>query len=266
MRSRSQDWLRTVLEADGLSDYRETAHHHHRVDWVGRSVSALSMAAVGFVVVAAGIGMARARPAVTAEVEQLRIRVEAEQLLTGAAETEYLAARAALRQTQDAVRPDLDGALAAALDTQGLAAGFVALAGPGVVLTLDNAKQPSFEGTVDLGRLIDRDVQHAVNGLWEAGAEAIAVDGIRLTNRTAIRNAGNTILVDYKPVSTPIRITALGDAKRMTAAFRATTEWDELTALHDQYGVRWSFSPHTRLAVPAGASMLPTIAQTEGAA
>lgn len=265
MRSRSQDWLTTVLEADGLSDYRETATHHHRVDWVGRTVSAASMAMVGFVVVAAGIGMAQSRPAVTEEVERLRQRVETEQVRTAAVEAEYLAARRALRETQDAVRPDLDGALAAALDEQGVAAAYVALRGPGVVLTLDNAAKPSFEGTVDLGRVIDRDVQHVVNGLWQAGAEAIAVDGIRLTNRTAIRNAGSTILVDYKPVSAPIRITALGDAKALGAAFRETSEWDELTALHDRYGVRWSFTSHARLVVPAGASALPAMAQAEGA-
>lgn len=264
MSLQSRDWLGLVLNADGLSDYRDTAQHHHRVDWVGRTFSVLSMATVGFVVVAAGIGMAQSRPQVTVEVEQLRARVAAEQLRTASVEAGYLNARAALRATQDAVRPDLDGALASSLDTQGVAAAYVGMRGPGVVLTLNNAKKPTFVGTTDLGRLIDRDVQHAVNALWAAGAEAVSIDGIRLTSRTSIRNAGNAILVDYKPVSTPIHITALGSSKLIAQRLSDSPEWDELTALHDRYGVRWSLTTHSRLIVPAGASTLPTLAQAEG--
>jgi len=71
-----QDWLRLVLEADGLSDYRDTAQHRHHVDWVGRALSAISMGTVGFIVVAAGIGIAQSRPQVTAEQDELRARFQ----------------------------------------------------------------------------------------------------------------------------------------------------------------------------------------------
>lgn len=264
-RELQQDWLRLVLEADGLSDYRDTAQHHHRVDWVGRTLSALSMGVVGFIVVAAGIGIAQSRPQVTAEQDELRARVVAEQKRTSEVEADYLAARANLKHTQAAVRPDLDGALAASLDTQGVAAGFVAMRGPGAVLVMDNAKTPTFAGTTDLGRVIDRDVQHAVNGLWAAGAEAISIDGIRLTGRTSIRNAGNAILVDYQPVSVPLEIRALGNARMLSRKFHALAEWDELVQLRDRYRIQWSFTTQQRLNVPAGTSMLPTLARAEGA-
>lgn len=260
-----QDWLRLVLEADGLSDYRDTAGHHHRVDWVGRALSALAMGAVGFIIVAAGIGIAQSRPQVTAEQDELRARVIAEQQRTAVVESNYLAARASLKETQAAVRPDIDGALAAALDAQGVAAGFVAMRGPGVTLVLHDAKEPTFSGTTDLGRVIDRDVQHAVNGLWAAGAEAISIDGVRLTNRTSIRNAGTTVLVDYQPVSSPIEIRALGNPRTLPNRFRADPEWSELVALRDRYGIRWSFTTHNRISVPAGTSTLPTLARAEGA-
>jgi len=260
-----KDWLRLVLDADGLSDYRDTAMHHHRVDWLGRALLLVSMATVGFIVVAAGVGIAQSRPQVTAERDHLRASVVAEQKRAAQAESQYLAAQAALRSTQDAVRPDLDGALAASLDAQGIAAGFVAMRGPGVLLVLDDAKQPTFSGTTDLGRVIDRDVQHATNALWAAGAEAISINGIRLTARTSIRNAGNAILVDYQPVSTPIEIRALGNTKSMSTRFRTLAEWDELAQLRDRYRVQWSFTTHTRLGVPAGTSTLPTIAHAEGA-
>lgn len=260
-----QDWLRLVLEADGLSDYRDTGEHHHRVDWVGRTLSAVAMGAVGFIIVASGIGIAQSRPQVTAEQDELRARVVAEQQRTAAVETAYLAARADLKDTQEAVRPDIDGALAASLDAQGVAAGFVAMRGPGITLVLQDAKKPTFSGTTDLGRVIDRDVQHAVNGLWASGAEAISVDGVRLTNRTSIRNAGTTVLVDYQPVTSPIEIRALGNAQKLSNRFRANPEWSELVALQDRYGIRWSFTTHSRIGVPAGTSTLPTLARAEGA-
>lgn len=258
-----QDWLRLVLEADGLSDYRDAAVRT-RVDWLGRTLSLLSMAAVGFVVVAVAIGIGRSRPQVTAELDQLRTRVAAEQQRAGVVEAAYLAARAELKATQEAVRPDIDGALAAALDTQGIASAFVGMRGPGLVLVMDDAQRPAFSGTTDLGRVIDRDVQHAVNALWAAGAEAVSVDGIRLTSRSSIRNAGSAILVDYKPVSTPIEIRALGGARSMLARFKQLAEWDELGQLRDQYGVQWSLTVHSRLSVPSGTSTLPTLANTEG--
>ena len=261
-----QDWFRLVLDTDGLSDYRDTAEHRHRVDWIGRALSLISTAAVGFVIVAAGIGMAQSRPQVTAARDQLRVSVLAEQARTNLVETEYLAARAALKATETAIRPDIDGALAAALDAQGIASGFVAMRGPGMLLLLNDSRQPQFSGTTDLGRVIDRDLQHAINGLWAAGAEAISIDGIRLTNRTAIRNAGNAILVDYQPISLPIEIRALGNAKRMNTQFRQGTEWDELVQLRDRYRIRWTLTTHKRLAVPAGTSILPSLAQAGGAA
>jgi uncharacterized protein YlxW (UPF0749 family) len=260
-----QHWLGLVLDADGLSDYRHTDQHRHRVDWLGRSLSAVSMGLVGFIVVAAAIGLAQSRPQVTRQQDQLRASVVTEQQRTAQVEADYLAARASLLETQDAVRPDIDGELVASLDAQGIAAGFVAMRGPGVLLVLDDARQPTFSGTTDLGRVIDRDVQHAVNALWAAGAEAISIDNIRLTNRTSIRNAGNAILVDYQPVSAPIEIRALGNASSMSSRFRALPEWEELLQLRDRYGVQWSYTTHPRLAVPAGTSVLPTMARAEGA-
>ncbi len=258
------DWLRAILEADGIVEYRgRTAH---RVDWVGRALSVLSMTLVGFVVVSAGIGIARSRPQITAEQDALRARVAAEQVRTAAVEQAYAQAQADLLATQQLVRPDLTGSLASSLDTQAMAAGFRALRGPGVLLTLEDAAHPTYAGTTNLGRVLDRDVQHAVNGLWQAGAEAIAVNGIRLTTRTSIRNAGSAILVDYKPIAQPVRITALGSGTQLLARLRRTAEWQELGQLRDQYRIRWSASAQRALNVPAASSALPTVAHPGGTA
>ena len=261
-----QDWLRAILEADGIAEYRDAPRHAHRVDWMGRAMSIVSTAVVGFVIVSAGIAIARSRPQISAEQDALRRRVVVEQARTAAVERLYARAEADLAATQAAVRPDLTGSLAKDLDVQAMASGFRAVQGPGLMLTLEDSARPTYSGTTNLGRVIDRDVQHAVNGLWEAGAEAVAVNGIRLTSRTSIRNAGIAILVDYKPISEPVRIAAIGDGARLLAAFRATSEWQELVQLRDRYRIRWSTAVQRTIRVPAGSSALPTLAIPGGSA
>ena len=57
-------------------------------------------------------------------------------------------------------------------------------------------------------------MRSVVNELWSDGAEAIAVNGIRLTPTSAIRFAGDAVLVDFQPITSPYRIDAIGDADR----------------------------------------------------
>lgn len=56
----------------------------------------------------------------------------------------------------------------------------------------------------------DTDLQLAANALWQAGAEAITINGQRLTATSRIRQAGEAILVDIRPVASPYRIDAIG--------------------------------------------------------
>src|SRR4029453_5737827 len=56
----------------------------------------------------------------------------------------------------------------------------------------------------------DSDLQLACNALWSEGAEAIAVNGQRLTATSTIRQAGEAILVDFRPVTTPYEVVAIG--------------------------------------------------------
>lgn len=258
------DWLQLVLHVDERSEYSDVRTHRHRVDWLGRTTSFLSMTAVGFVVIAAALGIASSRPAVEAATKALRNRVESAQAAAAVAERNYRDARQQLKLTQDAVRPDIGGELAQALDVQTVASAYVGVSGPGVVLTLDNASKPTFSGTTDLGQVIDRDLQHAVNGLWQAGAEAVSVNGVRLTGRTSIRNAGATILVDYRPVTAPYRIEAVGDAPRLLKLLKQTAEWNELQTLRDRYRIRWGIAADQQLQLAAGASTLPNQAIAGG--
>jgi uncharacterized protein YlxW (UPF0749 family) len=71
---------------------------------------------------------------------------------------------------------------------------------------------PPENGGDNLGRILDRDIQSVVNEFWAAGAEAVAIDGQRLGPTTSIRSAGQAILVDFRPVTNPYLIEAIGPA------------------------------------------------------
>ena len=170
------------------------------------------------------------------------------------------------------VRREIDNAQAAALSRQSqtlladelsrleLAAGTVPVTGPGLVLTVDDAaveagvKNPNVDplaSTVpDKGKVIARDLQIIVNGLWQAGAETISVNGHRLTSRAAIRFAGAAILVDYRPLTRPYVITAIGDPSSLSADFAAGDGGSYLQSLEANYRIRGDIKEHDSVVVP----------------
>jgi uncharacterized protein YlxW (UPF0749 family) len=111
------------------------------------------------------------------------------------------------------------------------AAGETAVTGPGVSVTVDDAADTTAgrgsaerrpDGSVVTGRVTDRNLQDVVNALWAAGAEAVSVGGIRLSPTTAIRTAGETVLADYRPLTAPYVLLAIGDPAALEQEFRST--------------------------------------------
>jgi uncharacterized protein YlxW (UPF0749 family) len=133
-----------------------------------------------------------------------------------------------------------------------LAAGTSSVSGPGLRLTLRDA--PTAQGDVDAvdpdERVQDVDLQIVTNGLWAAGAEAIAVNGQRLTTLTAIRSAGSAILVDLAPLTGPYVVEAIGDPTPMQTAFARTTAAQHLSTLRNTYGIAGEISAQSQLQVP----------------
>lgn len=212
------------------------------------------VAAVGVLLAAAAVQTRRGAPAAARLRDQLReeaarrtettdaLRAQAEQLRAG---------NAAARARQ--LRTSRDGAaLASRLEALEMAAGGVAVIGPGVVVTLDDA--PDAGGADDPdenGRIRDRDVQEVVNALWAAGVEAVAVNGQRVGVLTAIREAGEAILVDYRPVTAPYVIAAIGDADVVEPAFGDSTAARRFTTWKGAYGLRFDVRRDDRLELPA---------------
>jgi uncharacterized protein YlxW (UPF0749 family) len=90
-------------------------------------------------------------------------------------------------------------------DVLALEAGFVPVRGTGLRVTVDDQRA----GDPD-GRVRATDLRQLVNGLWQAGAEAIAVNGRRLTSLSAIVNSDIAIQVNKGPLSPPYVVQAVG--------------------------------------------------------
>ncbi len=144
--------------------------------------------------------------------------------------------------------------------TLGVLAGAEPVQGPGAVYTLDNAVgvsdpftgDPRDGGAGDEGRVLDVDLQVVVNGLWAAGAEAVAVNGHRLTSTSAIRSAGLAILVDFRPLAPPYVVEAIGDPSTLQTDFARAFAGTYLESLKSRHGVRASISGASNLSLEGG--------------
>lgn len=144
-----------------------------------------------------------------------------------------------------------------------LLSGAVPVEGPGVKLVIDDAKGSGGDtgapretsGFADTGRLRDRDLQRVVNGLWESGAEAVSVNGQRLTALSAIRAAGDAILVDNKPLVPPYTLLAVGDGQRLSTTFQDSADGQYLHVLQENYGIRTNIAAQDKVRLPAAPSL-----------
>jgi uncharacterized protein YlxW (UPF0749 family) len=125
--------------------------------------------------------------------------------------------------------------------------------GPGVVVTVTDGNKDNDQSN-SLWRVQDTDLQGVVNALWSIGAEAIAVDGQRLSPVSTIRAAGGAILVDLQPVSSPYEITAIGDPKRLPQAFNKSPAAVQLRSYNRQYGITLKIAAADALNLPAAMS------------
>ncbi|MEV5975201.1 DUF881 domain-containing protein [Streptomyces sp. NPDC051921] len=240
-----------------------------------RTVRAKLGLAAGLVLAAAVVtlGAAEARvsaPVVAKERQDLIDRIDSE---TSAADK--------LEQDVERIRDEVGERQRKALEEHGgdqaevvaVLSGATPVHGPGVKLVVDDAKGTDTggggpresSGFSDTGRVRDRDMQRVVNGLWESGAEAVAINGQRLTALSAIRAAGDAILVDNKPLVPPYTILAIGDGQRLSTAFQDSADGQYLHALQENFGIRTSISAEGDVRLPAAPSLTVRTAEPRGA-
>ena len=194
---------------DATARRREAAPSRWR-RLAARPVSVVVIVAIGFLfavayreTVAEEPSRAKARAGLIAEIKQRE------------SETDRLTARA--DQLREEVSRQRDAALgdsqASQLRNLEAATGLARVRGDGVVVRLaDAAADKNAVTGADAGppRVLYSDLQKVANALWAAGAEAIAINGQRLTATSTIRSAGEAILVDYRPVTGPYEVAAIG--------------------------------------------------------
>ncbi len=109
--------------------------------------------------------------------------------------------------------------------------GFAAVHGPGVRITVDN--RPGVD--VD-SEIRDEDLAFLVDGLWEAGAEAIAINDQRINVLGGIRNTSRAIHVNGRPVNAPYVVSVIGDNRTLQARLLQTSQGQEWFALVNGLG------------------------------
>ena len=170
----------------------------------------------------------------TAQAEQNRL----------AAQQSSLAAQ--IRSAQSALGAGGPLQTVQALEAQG---GLTAVTGPGLTVVIDGSTSSSGAGVI-----LDRDIQLLVNGLFSAGAEAVAIGGVRLRTTSAIRQAGGAILVDNRPVFFPISLQAVGDPATLHVNFVSTVGFGRFQTFVQLYGIRFDVTAQTGLTLPAAAA------------
>jgi uncharacterized protein YlxW (UPF0749 family) len=131
-----------------------------------------------------------------------------------------------------------------------LASGALPVTGPGVRIELDEPPAPTVTpngrpGTTPqeaVAVLHDRDIRAVVNQLWAAGAEAVAVNGLRLTATSFIRFAGESVLVDFQPIRAPYTIEAIGNRNALLVDFADSPIARQLKTVAAVDGITFRFA------------------------
>ena len=125
-------------------------------------------------------------------------------------------------------------------------AGFASVTASGIRITIDNASDGGEGGTVR-----DYDLAVIVNGLWEAGASAVSVDGQRVTSRSGVITSGATLRMNDVSLSPPYEVSAIGDTRTLSARFAETVSGAMIHTTTQDYGMPYDVENIDQLTLPA---------------
>lgn len=135
------------------------------------------------------------------------------------------------------------------------AAGFSALHGPGLTVSLNDALRadgvrPPGAEPEDL-LVHQQDLQAVVNALWAGGAEAMSIMGKRVISTSAVLCVGPVLLLHGRPYSPPYQVTAIGDPDALRAALAASPGVQLYREAVDAYGLGYRETVEEDVTVPA---------------
>lgn len=133
-----------------------------------------------------------------------------------------------------------------------LAAGLVDLQGPGVVVQLEDSTEAIPPGAAPGDYLVgSSDLLAVVNELWLDGAEAIAVNGERITATSGMTDIGSSILLNGTYLQPPYQIVAIGP-NDLYARLTSSANFERfLKARVEGYGIGLGAGSLNKAVVPA---------------
>ncbi|GCD20919.1 membrane protein [Cellulomonas algicola] len=206
---------------------------------------------LGLGTVTAAVSLRTPPPSVVAARNLLQNQIEQHDAEAEALEADITALSDEVRALQESALDDVDPALAAELEASQIASGVVPVTGTGLRIVLTDAPvDPESSEEDPSSRVQDFDLQVLVNGLWASGAEAVAINGERLTTTSAIRSSGPVVRVDLVPLVSPYVVEAVGDPVAMQTEIARSSAGQLLATLRNTYGIGVDTSSQTALELP----------------
>src|SRR5215211_1591891 len=172
---------------------------------------------IGALFAVAALQTTRAAPALQSERSELITRIQAAEREQDQLRSRVTSLTEEIATLRAAALGD-DGAARSVESQIGLldpVVGNAAVTGAGVLIVVDDSPSAAADAR---DRVLDIDLQVVVNGL-------------RLSNLTAIRSAGDAITVDYRSLTRPCRVEAIGDVRTLQSRFVETSAgawWNDL--------------------------------------
>ncbi|MGA1082474.1 MAG: DUF881 domain-containing protein [Candidatus Nanopelagicales bacterium] len=162
-----------------------------------------------------------------------------------------------LQESQASVLPSVDQDELALLN---FASGYQAAIGPGLEIELSDADLTKISLDIDpsLARVFDTDIFTVLNGLWTAGAEAIAIGNQRISPMTAVSQSGEAILVNYRPILPPYKIYAIGPSD-LLENFLKTEDFRQIDEVSRIYNIGLKVNPLDSIELPTSVRVLPEV-------
>jgi uncharacterized protein YlxW (UPF0749 family) len=138
-----------------------------------------------------------------------------------------------------------------------IAAGLVAMTGPGLVIQLSDSTQPvPSDGNAQDYLVSGLDVLTVMDQLWLAGAEGISVNGERVVVSTAVVDIGGSVVVNGAYVAAPYQVTAIGPKSMFDTLTHQAGFVDFVRARGEAFGIGISYATPDSVDLPAYAGSM----------
>jgi uncharacterized protein YlxW (UPF0749 family) len=221
------------LDSDYLVD------RPNRPGIVAKFLSLLVAACFGVLVAVAAVQADNDRPATDLERQALIERIDTERQTVDARRSTVADLKLEISSLAGAVVPG-----AVNLTSLETSSGATRVQGQGVKLTARS-------GDGDTGTIDDVDLRLLVNGLWQAGAEGISINGQRLGSTSAIRWAGSAVTVNLKSLAEPYLVKAIGDKSDLANGWLKNPAGEYFQQRADDAGVAVTVEELDQVVLPA---------------